>query len=78
MLNSLAIMIIDILRERGMDEPYLQSKEERLNDLGNGDVLFWATHALDAKAKVEFAKRLGITTSQLEATGAVLVKVHNY
>jgi len=77
MLNPLATMIVDIFRARGMDEAYLQSKAARLSDLENSDVLFWATHALDANAKVELAKRLGVTKDQLEATSAVLLKVNN-
>lgn len=58
-------------------EDYAASKAERLEGLSGNDVLFWATHALDAEAQVELRNVLEVSEQEWEAAAKVMLKVNN-
>lgn len=71
--------VLSVLSQRHHPS-YVAEKRRRLlaEDLSTSfEILFWATHALDDQNRRALAEALGISISDLEATGRVLKTVYN-
>lgn len=73
---SLKSIILTQLEQRHGAE-YAASKADRLEGMTASEVLFWATHALDAQAQAELREALSVGEQEWQAAAKVLLKVNN-
>lgn len=71
------IVISQIKNKYPDSDAYVEGKTQRLQELSNFEVLFWATHALDTENQGELCRTLGISLEDFRATTRVMKVIYN-